>query len=125
MKSEAMNIFCTIFERDMVEVAERWIEKYPFSDHYYNLENKRSTPSRVKILKKVVYTTKVWNFLLSGKTLLMYAASNGDIELVRDLVDKGVDINVTDVNGWSALTYASTYGHSEIVSELAGYHGRK
>lgn len=125
VKSEAMNIFCTISEHDMVEVAERWIEKYPFSDHYYNLEEKRSTPSRVKILKKVVYTTKVWNFLLSGKTLLMYAASNGDIELVRDLVDKGVDINVTDVNGWSALTYASTYGHSEIVSELAGYHGRK
>lgn len=125
VKSEAMDIFHTIFERDVVEVAERWIEKYPFPDYYYGLENKRSTPSRIKILKKVVYnTTTAWNFLLSGKTLLMHAASNGDIELVRDLIYKGVDVNALDANGWSAHTYASTYGHSEIAMELARHYAK-
>ncbi len=55
------------------------------------------------------------------KSLIM-AASNGDVDRVKRLVNgaaKGyVDVNVVDDDGTGALVYASCFGHQEVVSAL-------
>src|SRR5437016_302606 len=40
------------------------------------------------------------------KTPLMHAAESGDIELTRNLINSGADVNATDQNGKTALFYA-------------------
>jgi hypothetical protein len=44
--------------------------------------------------------------------------SNGAIEDVRALLDSGVDVNVQDVSGATALLYAVNYGRLDCVKLL-------
>lgn len=53
-----------------------------------------------------------------GTTLLMYASSIGDRQLVRLLVDAGVDVHDRDNAGWTALMYASQHGDPNIIRTL-------
>jgi ankyrin repeat protein len=46
------------------------------------------------------------------------AAINGDIGRVRELLDRGVDPNIIDDHGITALIFASQKGHTEIVRLL-------
>ena len=50
--------------------------------------------------------------------LLRAAAYNGDSVLVRRLIDEGVDVNVWDNWGRTALSFASREGHVEVVRIL-------
>lgn len=67
------------------------------------------------------------------KTMLMLAAEEGHIEIVRLLLDKGTKINVRDKGGATALTYAAYENKSGVVKlllergadpNLPGSHGR-
>jgi predicted nucleic acid-binding Zn-ribbon protein len=49
---------------------------------------------------------------------LYKACSQGNVENVKLLLDKGVDVNAKDTEGWTVLMYASEYGHTEIVKLL-------
>ncbi|XP_066923580.1 ankyrin repeat and SAM domain-containing protein 6-like [Clytia hemisphaerica] len=49
---------------------------------------------------------------------LHFAAANGRQNAVRFLVTKGASLEFPNWCGWTALMYASYYGHSEIVSYL-------
>jgi len=49
---------------------------------------------------------------------LIRAADNGNIERVRELLDSGVDSNITNNDGETSLIYASREGHIEIVQLL-------
>lgn len=51
-------------------------------------------------------------------TRLMKAASSGDVESVRRLVDEGVEINIQSPNGTTALIAAVKNGHSHVAFEL-------
>jgi ankyrin repeat protein len=54
-----------------------------------------------------------------GETALMAAASAGNLEVVRFLIDEGADVNYqTDAYFYSALQRASTMGHNEVVRIL-------
>lgn len=44
--------------------------------------------------------------LLQGRTLLHYAAANGDIDSIRALVSRGANPNIQDDCGWTALHFA-------------------
>ena len=47
----------------------------------------------------------------NGDTLLMWAASHGKIEIVRNLISNGgVNIDINDENGYTALFRAITTG---------------
>lgn len=44
-----------------------------------------------------------------GRTALMYAAMFGRTKVIKFLLDKGADPSLKDVNGLTALSYASSY----------------
>ncbi|KAI5362369.1 putative NACHT nucleoside triphosphatase, P-loop containing nucleoside triphosphate hydrolase [Septoria linicola] len=54
----------------------------------------------------------------SSKTLLMYATANGDVEMVRLLLEFGAGVNAKDQAGWRALHFASTTERREIMKIL-------
>ena len=49
---------------------------------------------------------------------LFYAVKNGDFSSVRELIDKGVDVNVTDTDGWTPIHYATLKGLTKIIQIL-------
>lgn len=51
----------------------------------------------------------------AGENALMLAALNGDLPLVKLLVDKGAEVSK---KGWSPLHYAATNGNDEVVKYL-------
>ncbi len=51
----------------------------------------------------------------AGESPLMIAALHGQIDMVRELIAKGADINKP---GWTPLHYGATRGHLEIMSLL-------
>ena len=53
-----------------------------------------------------------------GDTLLMHAAYNGLVNMVKELLDSGAEINCTNDDGKTALICASCKGHEGIVELL-------
>jgi hypothetical protein len=53
-----------------------------------------------------------------GATTLMAAARAGDVEVVRDLVRRGGEIEARDEDGYTALMYAAGAGELAAVDEL-------
>src|SRR5579862_9299681 len=53
-----------------------------------------------------------------GTTAVMYAAANGDVELVRALIKAGADVKLKNQFGTSALTEAAIIGSAPIVEAL-------
>jgi ankyrin repeat protein len=57
--------------------------------------------------------------------VMIYCAENGFLEPVKSMVARGVDVNIHDVNDYSALAAASSLGHKDIVSFLISKGGDK
>ncbi|MBF0195373.1 MAG: ankyrin repeat domain-containing protein [Magnetococcales bacterium] len=55
---------------------------------------------------------------LQGQTPLMWAALNGELKIATHLLNAGADVNAADWWGRTALTFALTYNHKEIVALL-------
>lgn len=53
-----------------------------------------------------------------GKTLLILAAKNSDVILVRKLIGAGADVNTTTGNGGTALMFAAIRGDIETQTAL-------
>jgi|GEM_PF-1616304 len=59
------------------------------------------------------------NFTLDhGMTALMYAAANGNVNIVKYLVSKKIAINAQDPNGTTALMWAAYKGKINVVKTL-------
>jgi len=56
--------------------------------------------------------------LTEAETELLAASFRGDNEAIRDLLAKGVNVNVKDVDGRTPLTEAAWNGHSEAIKLL-------
>lgn len=66
-------------------------------------------------------------------TVLQMAASNGDTEVLKQIIEYGAEVNAIDGTYGTALKVAATFGHKEIVEMLldsgadinlnAGYNG--
>lgn len=61
--------------------------------------------------------------LQTGQTALMLAISHGRQDMVAALLACGADVNVQDVDGATALMFASEYGHLETVKLLLAQPG--
>ncbi len=53
-----------------------------------------------------------------GSTAIMFAASNGDLELVRALIKAGANVKLSNDFGSSAITEASIIGSAPIIEAL-------
>ena len=51
----------------------------------------------------------------TGTTCLMHAAFKGHVRCVRELVGAGADVNISDSNGFEALSYAAVGGQLEAA----------
>ncbi|XP_041660983.1 kinase D-interacting substrate of 220 kDa B isoform X4 [Cheilinus undulatus] len=54
----------------------------------------------------------------NGQTPLMLAAEQGSLEIVQELIRRGANVNLDDVDCWSALISAAKEGHEDVVKEL-------
>ncbi|XP_055005104.1 kinase D-interacting substrate of 220 kDa B-like isoform X2 [Boleophthalmus pectinirostris] len=54
----------------------------------------------------------------NGQTPLMLAAEQGSLEIVQELIRRGANVNLDDVDCWSALISAAKEGHLDVVREL-------
>uniref|UniRef100_A0A667XN04 Kinase D interacting substrate 220 n=1 Tax=Myripristis murdjan TaxID=586833 RepID=A0A667XN04_9TELE len=54
----------------------------------------------------------------NGLTPLMVAAEQGSLEIVRELIRRGANVNLDDVDCWTALISAAKEGHIDVVREL-------
>jgi len=52
----------------------------------------------------------------------MKASQNGHIEVVRELIERGADINAKDDYGETALDWARWNDHQDIVALLSAQH---
>ena len=50
---------------------------------------------------------------------------NSVIKTIKLLIEKGIDINQSDRNGWNALHIASRQGHKDIVQLLIKYQSNR
>ena len=54
----------------------------------------------------------------SGRTVLMYVAETGSVDIVKLLIEKGADVNVKSKSGRTALMFAAWEGYFDIVELL-------
>ncbi|NXF29792.1 ANKE1 protein, partial [Nyctibius bracteatus] len=59
----------------------------------------------------------------TGRTALMEAAREGVLELVRDLLERGVDVNLFDLQRHNAAHFAAKGGFFEILRIISAYNG--
>ncbi|NWS53952.1 ANKE1 protein, partial [Chunga burmeisteri] len=59
----------------------------------------------------------------TGRTALMEAAREGVLELVRGLLERGVDVNLYDLERHSAAHFAAKGGFFEILRLISAYNG--
>ena len=53
-----------------------------------------------------------------GRTAVWWAARNGDIDKLKDLISSGVDVNIADIDGDSPLHTALKWGHGPVTELL-------
>ena len=51
-------------------------------------------------------------------TAVMMAAAEGQLEVVKTLVEYGADLKMVDVDGESSLDFANSKGHTEVVNYI-------
>ena len=72
----------------------------------------------VQIINKLIEKKIDMNQLIAGKTLLIYACANCAVNVAARLIDCGVDVNIRDKYGRTAISYASLYGLDKIMLQL-------
>jgi ankyrin repeat protein len=53
-----------------------------------------------------------------GKTPMMIASEEGNIEVVKELLKNGVDVDMLDDNGVSVVSLAAEFNHLSILKVL-------
>ena len=91
-----------------VEFSKMFGERFNF--HNYDSlinSNDKLDPRKSKYENKI-----------DGVISLIYAASLGDIDEIKKLEARGIDLNSADYDGRTALHLAASEGHKEVVEYL-------
>ena len=54
----------------------------------------------------------------TNNCLLLEASFDGNVEVIKELLEKSVDINYRDEDGWTALALSCKKGHEEALDIL-------
>ena len=84
------------------------------------IENILKPKSKVNIIHDLSKLTKAE---LGYK--LLSASRNGNKDIVQCILDAGADVNAKTNGGWTALMYASHYGHRDIETLLRKYDAKE
>lgn len=73
--------------------------------------------------KNILVQTIIISMLLyitgcSSTTRLFNASYNGKYTTIKELIDEGVDVNITDKYGWTPLMWSTYYGYYDIAAYL-------
>jgi ankyrin repeat protein len=55
----------------------------------------------------------------------MIAANKGNINIVKSLLEKGVDVNAKDSGKWTALIYSTYHNHEKMVKLLLQHNAEQ
>lgn len=86
-------------------------------------EKSSSAKPDLKIIHPVINSLQIADqdmAYMKSINALMIKAATGDVQTVRDLIDKGADVDAKEENGFTALMLASWHGYSQIVQCLIG-----
>ncbi|HLH52852.1 MAG TPA: ankyrin repeat domain-containing protein [Verrucomicrobiae bacterium] len=61
---------------------------------------------------------------LNGETPVMLTAQTGNIANTTFLIERGADVNATDLRGFTALHRAAELGHLEMAKSLLNHGAR-
>ena len=111
-----MKVVVYAISKNEEKFVNRFCESMKEADEIYVLDT-GSTDNTVKLLlengAEVNATDNIENF-----TPLMYAAAEGNVEVVKILLENDADISMVDKDGDDAETFARQNNHSEIVEIL-------
>tara|TARA_B100000123_G_C25687660_1_gene409301 strand:- start:517 stop:966 length:450 start_codon:yes stop_codon:yes gene_type:complete len=91
-----------------VEFSKRLGERFNFHNYDSLINNDEKIDPRKK-----KYENKIDNVIA-----LIYAASHGDIDEIKKIEAKGIDLNSADYDGRTALHLAASEGQQEVVEYL-------
>ena len=77
---------------------------------------KRRIENVLELIKNA--STNLNTLSKDNRTALYFAAEACDPLIVKNLLHKGANPNILNINGWSPLMVASAYGHADTVKEL-------
>jgi hypothetical protein len=75
-------------------------------------------PQVERILNKWNYMDQIHETRHDGETMLIAACRAGQTDIAALLCDEGVNVNHADAGGWTALHFAASLCHLQIVEEL-------
>ena len=97
-----------------------------------NIFNVSPNPLAIAISKGEIETVKKYiengtrvNKKLNGLTPLMYAARYNKVEIIKYLLQKGADSNITDSQGFTALKHAELSNANEAITVLKSISGKE
>jgi ankyrin repeat protein len=79
----------------------------------------------IETVKKYIENGKRVNKKLNGLTPLMYAARYNKVEIIKYLLQKGADSNITDSQGFTALKHAELSNANEAITVLKSISGKE
>jgi ankyrin repeat protein len=78
-------------------------------------------PQVERLLNKWNYMDQIHETSHDGQTLLIAACIAGQTDIVALLCDNGVNVNHANAVGWTALHYAASFCHLQIVENLINH----
>ncbi|KAI5814639.1 hypothetical protein BZA77DRAFT_356429 [Pyronema omphalodes] len=99
-----------IFHHGHTEIAFTCLQYMRFND-----DERCGLENSFKNLLDGSSQTVDFNTKLGGSTMLLQASCVGNVEIVRLLLRKNVNVNLADGNGRTALSWASKNGHDSVL----------
>jgi len=64
------------------------------------------------------YVTYLKKVMDKKSPILFKACREGDLDMVKKLLDEGMDVNIRDNHRWTLLMEASVFGQLDVIDEL-------
>ncbi|UII24009.1 ankyrin repeat domain-containing protein [Fulvivirga ligni] len=101
---------------EVKKIIEQGNDPAAFNAHKFNgimYAMLSKLPAETVIYMLDNYSQDINELTHDGRNYLHWAAMGGSIELMKYLVERGVDVNMVDDHGYSVITFAATTGQAD------------